>query len=184
MNLRIIPSMNNSNRKRRQKLKEIRKSIHDSKLTKAKKKLFKIKYASNDTLYNNPNAPAHNIGGHYILTVGINSSTYDVAVAVITSLEDSHGNPTKQEQIERGLIYPLEHVKGLSRRSGIKQDVLVENPYTGKKINYSFLQNPSRKIEIGVSEEEEVTEFLFNNEQHTYKSHRNRVRTQNYIKVN
>lgn len=67
--------------------------------------------------------------------------------------------------------------------SGLKQDVLVENPHTGEKINYSSLQGPPREIEIGMSEEE-VAKFLFDNEEHTFKSNRNRLRTQNYITIN
>ncbi len=158
-------------------------STEDSAIAVARTKLFKVKHANNDTLYNNPSDPTRNVGGHYALIVGINPHTDEVAVALITSLEDSHGNPIKEEQVRNGLILSFNNSSGLNRKSGLKQDVLVENPYTSEKINYSSLQNPSKEIEIGVSEEE-VAEFLFNNEQHMYKSHRNRVRTQNYIKIN
>lgn len=87
----------NSNKRRKTALKEIRKPILDSNLTRAKKKLFIVKHADNDILFNNPNDSERNVGGHYTLTVGINPQTDDVAVTVITSLRDRNGNPIKED---------------------------------------------------------------------------------------
>lgn len=120
MKMRLEPTIYNNNRRRKQDLKEVKKPIQNKLVTKAKKKLFKVKHADNDVLFNDPSDPNRNIGGHYTLTVGINPQNDDVAVVILTSLEDQYGNPTKQEQIEKGLIYPLAHIEGLSRRSGIK----------------------------------------------------------------
>ena len=157
-------------------------TTEDPVIAEARNKLFKVKHASNDTLYNNPNDPARNVGGHYALTVGINPHTDEVAVAIITSLEDSNGNPIKQEQIERGLIYPLEHVDGLSRRSGIKQEVITKNRFTNENINYNSLQNPRNKISIDEREKEGINGFLYSNPTHRRSSEKNNRRTRNYIK--
>lgn len=182
MKLRINPSIQNSDMTRKQVLKEVRKPIQDSLLTKAKKRLFKVKYVDNDILFNNPNDPDRNIGGHYTLTVGINPHAKDVAVVIITSLEDRNGNLIKQEQIEKGLIYPLENINGLSRRSGIKQEVITKNKFTNENVNYDSLQNLRNEIIIADSEREGIHKFLYSNPAHQRSSERNNRRTKKYIK--
>ena len=181
LKLRITPTRYNNDRKRKQDLKEVRKTIEDSPLTKAIKKLFKVKRIKNSDLYGNENTQ----GEHLVLTVALNPRNNDVATTTITSLEDAEGNPTKQEQVRKGLIMelPEEKIKNFSRKVGIQQTVITKNKTTGNNLYYSMLREPLYGATVDEDLIDEVDSFLFNNPQHKNSSARNHHKVKKYVKI-
>lgn len=187
MKLRIDPMIyNNSDRTRKQALKEVREPIKDSlRKERAKRKLFKVKHADNDILFNNPNDPNRNVGGHYTLTVGINPNTDDVAVALLSSLEDIDGTPTKQDKVEKNFIYPIPEDKiiGNSRKSGISIKLYKKNLVEDRNLKYDDLEESNREVEISNTIQTDIAQHLFDNSVHKKISKRNRGVVQNMVKI-
>lgn len=183
MKLRLKPTINNHHRTRKQALKKVRKSIQESLLTKARKKLYKVKHVSNDNLFNNPNDPKRNIGGHYTLTVGINPETEDVTVAIITSLEDQDGNPTKTHKVHNKFVYPIpeDKIKGNSRKSGIALELYQKNLVENRNLKLDDLVEPYREIEISDDVQTDIANHIFKNSIHKRVSKRNRRVVENMI---
>ena len=149
--------------------------MRDSKITRAKKKLFKVKRIHNSDLYGSEETQ----GEHLVLPVAMNPSNDDVATATITSIEDAEGNPTKQEQVRKGLIMelPEDKISNFSRKVGIKQEVITKNVIADKNINYSMLEDPLYGAKIDEELKDDINSFLFENPQHKNRS------TRNYHKV-
>ena len=181
MKLKIDPTIYNNDRTRRESLKKVRKPVHDSPLTKARKKLFKVKRINNSDLYGDEETR----GEHLVLPVAINPNNNDVATTTISSIEDAEGNPTKQEKIKNGLIMPIpeDKTKNFTRKVGIQQDVISKNARTGKNLNYSMLKEPLYGAEISEDMKDDVNSFLFENPQHKRNSYRNHHKVKNYVKI-
>lgn len=181
MKIRLKPTIYNNDRLRKQALKEVRKPIQDSPLTKTKKKLFKVKRIKNSDLYGDENTQ----GEHLVLSVAINPQNDDVATATLTSLEDKEGHPTKQEKVKQGLIMalPEDKISNFSRRVGIQQEVITKNATTGIKLNYSMLEEPLYGAKIDNSLKKEIDKFLFNNPEHKRNSAKNYNKVKKYIKI-
>ena len=161
-----------------------KKLPENTNITIAKSRLLKVMHVDNDDLFNDPNDLNRNIGGHFVFPVAYNYKNNDVGVAVITSIEDGTGNQIKQNQVNLGLIYPLEgHITGLKRKSGIKQEVVTKNRYTGININYDMLSATNNVILIDSNIDKELYDFLFENVNHNKKSKANKRRTEGYIKI-
>lgn len=180
MKQKIKPSIYNSERYRKEALKKVRNTIQDSPLTKAKKKLFKVKRINNSDLYGSSTTT----GEHLVLTIAIDPYNDNVATATITSLEDSQGNPTKQDQLRKGLIMrlPVNQIHNFNRKVGIQQVVITKNATTGTIINYSMLRDPLYGASIDESLKNNIDTFLFNNPQHKKSSSKNHHKVRRYIK--
>ncbi len=181
MKSKIKSTIHNSRRKRKQALKEIRKPIQDSSLTKARKKLFKVKRIKNSDLYGS----ADTRGEHLVLSIAINPSNDDVATTTITSIEDAQGKPTKQDKIRDGLIMPLSENKtsNFNRQVGIQQEVISKNVRTGNNLNYSMLRDPLYGAEISEELKDAVYAFLFENPDHKNNSAKNYHKVKKYVKI-
>ena len=182
MKLRIDPTIYNSDRTRKQALKEVREPIKDSlRKERAKKKLFKVKRIHNSDLYGDSNTQ----GEHLVLTVAINPRNNDVGTVTITSVEDAEGNPTKIDQINRGLIMelPEDKTKNFSRKVGIQQSIITRNVTTGNLLNHSMLEEPLYGASVDKSISGAVSDFLLNNPEHQRSSRKNYQKIRNYIKI-
>lgn len=186
MKLRIDPTIYNSDRARKQVLKEVRTPVQDSlRKERAKRKLFKVKHANNDILFNNSDDQNQNIGGHYTLTIGVNPNTDDVAVALLTSLEDIDGIPTKQDKVEKNFIYPIPEDKiiGNSKKSGISIKLYKKNLVEDRNLKYGDLEESNREIKISNTIQTDIAQHLFANSVHKKISKRNRGVVQNMVKI-
>ncbi|MCM1131687.1 MAG: hypothetical protein NC310_05610 [Roseburia sp.] len=150
-------------------------------ITEARNKLFKVKRIENRNLYGDENTR----GEHLVLTVGINPRNNVVATTTITSLEDAERNPTKQGQLNRGLIMelPEDKISNFSRKVGIQQTVITQNMATGNNINYSMLREPLYGATVDEALIDEVDSFLFDNPRHRRRSNINNARVRGYEKI-
>ncbi len=180
MKQKIKPSIYNSERYKKETLKKNKDKIKDSNLTKAKKKLFKVKRINNSDLYGSSTTT----GEHLVLTIAIDPNNDNVATATITSLEDSQGNPLKQDQVRTGLVMqlPAKQIRNFYRKVGIKQELITKNVATGIVLNYSMLRDPLYGAEIDESLRKDIDTFLFNNPRHKKISSKNNHKIRRYIK--
>ena len=153
----------------------------DLAIAEARNKLFKVKRIENSNLYGDENTR----GEHLVLIVGINPRNNDVATTTITSLEDAERNPTKQGQLNRGLIMelPEDKISNFSRKVGIQQTVITQNRTTSNNLNYSMLREPLYGATIDETLIEEVDSFLFDNPRHRRRSNINNARVRGYEKI-
>lgn len=149
-------------------------------------KLGLVAFVKNTVLYSDKpeiNTKTGKEKGHYARVTSIDPETKNVGLSVITSLEDEEGNPTKQEKVEKGLILPIpkEKVKGSKRDFGINLELLTDHKVSGKKINYSELENlGTYSIVIDSSMNKKIYNFHFENEDHKRQSKNNKSKVKNH----
>lgn len=179
MNIKLDPNLcNKTEKKEKQSEEELR-------VTAAKQKLFKVKHADNDILYSNPEDSNSIAGGHYALTVGINPETEEVVVAVLASLEDQNGNPTKTDKVKNNFIYPIpeDKITGNSRKSGVSLTLYKKNLICNRNLKFDDLDDSYNKIEISKAAETDIAKHLFENPTHKKMSKRNSRIVESMLKI-
>lgn len=177
INKKVINENNYSKTKRgkRKRLTEHRESnsILNNKVEKAKQRLFQVKHAKNKDLYGTEETE----GGHFVLITAYDYKNDNVGVNVITSIDDS----IKIKQTRNGLTIPID-VTGLSRKAGLKQEVITKNKCSNKNVNYEMLEDTKNNSILLGPNMIMINEFIYENNMHRKKSEANKRRTKGYIK--